>query len=262
MNETAVHYSVLQLCMKASITNRLQPNGEKQKLTLLVIAPHPDDEVISCGGLIARVKEEGGAVHVLFLTVATTKNFSNKPTSTQNERIKEIKAVAKKLNIDGWRIAFPGPKYHLQLDQVAQRDIIHEIEQGKKISLEALRPDILVFPLLSDYNQDHRAAAAAALTACRPAPHNEKFTPSLILSYESPMLTWAQPTEYARINFFVKLEDRHLNAKVGAMELYDSQRRAPHHPRHEETLRTLAKLRGSTVGTAFAEGYYCHKAEW
>lgn len=227
---------------------------------LLVIAPHPDDEVIGCAGLIRKIKAAAGKVYVIFLTVAASQDFSSKGRSSQRERTQEIKKVAQFLKIDDWRIAFPGSRYHLQLDQVAQKKIIHEIERGKKISLETIKPDIITFPDVNDYNQDHRAAATATITACRPAPTIEKFLPPLILSYEAPMTAWSINAP-ANPNFFIGLSAQDTQTKMKAMELYASQVRLPGHPRHSLTLAALAKLRGSLVGEAYAEAYFCHRCQ-
>lgn len=177
------------------------------------------------------------------------------------QRIQEIKKVAALLRLDSWRIAFQGNKYHLRLDRVPHRDLIHEIEQGKGISIEAIRPDILAIPTVGDYNQDHRAAALAALTACRPAPARDKFTPPLILSYESPMNAWSpQPTD-RQPNVIFKLTPAQLRDKLNGMSTYNSQVRETGHPRHIDTLRALTRLRGSLIGEAAAEAYYCHKLD-
>lgn len=229
------------------------------KTKLLVIAPHLDDEVIGCAGLIQRVKEAGGTVHVLFLCVGDTQDFSAKGASSVTERTHEAEAVAQLLGFDGWRIAFPGNDYHLRLDHVPQRDIIHAIEAGEEISLQSLRPTICAFPAFGDYNQDHRAAAAAALAACRSAPPEEKHVPGLVLSYEAPMGSWMHPAAMHQPNFFIQLRDEHAQKKITAMELYASQARAAGHPRHTATLDALARLRGSAIGTTYAEAYYSHR---
>ena len=70
------------------------------KQRLLIIAPHPDDEVIGCAGLIQKVKNNGGKVFVLFLTVGDTKDFSKKGISSLNDRKKEIKKVSSFLKYD------------------------------------------------------------------------------------------------------------------------------------------------------------------
>src|SRR4030066_687142 len=130
---------------------------------LLVVAAHPDDEVYGCGGLISKVKRAGGKAFVLFLTNGTTKDFSPRGKSLETERAKEIGNVAKFLKYDGYKIAFPGDDYHLKLDQIPQKDLIHEIERGERISLETLKPDIVSFHSQEDNNQDHAAVAKAAL---------------------------------------------------------------------------------------------------
>lgn len=227
---------------------------------LLVIAPHPDDEVIGCAGLIHHVKAHGGKVFVLYMTVGTAKDFTNGgSTSHARGRKAEIKRVAKFLSIDDWRIVFTGDKHHLQLDQIPQKKLIHEIERGKRLSLETLRPDILALPPVTDYNQDHRATAQAALTACRPAPAADKFVPPLILSYESPMSAWSPQRIEFQPNFFVKLTPAYMRAKAQSMELYKSQTRGAGHPRNNETLTALARVRGSLIGEHYAEAYYCYK---
>src|SRR4051812_37271375 len=82
---------------------------------LLVISPHPDDEVLGSGGLIKRIKDEGGKVYVLFLTVGVTVEYSQKGISTESERLKEIEEAAKYLKYDDYRIVFIGEDYHLKL---------------------------------------------------------------------------------------------------------------------------------------------------
>jgi LmbE family N-acetylglucosaminyl deacetylase len=228
--------------------------------TLLVIAPHPDDEVIGCGGLITKIKSLGGKVYVLYLTVGNTVDFTKKGLSTTDERLAEIKKVTQFLNIDGWRIAFPGDKYHLQLDTVSQKKLIHEVERGEKISLENTRPDIIAFPMSNDYNQDHRAAAQASFAACRPTPKSDKFVPDLILSYDTPMNEWVLEN-HNKLNFFVHLTEKQFSNKMKALGLYKSQARSKGHLRSEETVKAMATSKGALIGSKLAEGYYCHKLE-
>lgn len=230
------------------------------KASLLVVAPHPDDEVIGCGGLISKVKSQGGQVAVLFMTVGDAQDFTNGGrVSTSRARQDEIKQVASHLQFDQWRIALPGDQYHLQLDQVPQKQLIHEIERGEEISLEVSRPTILAIPRLDDYNQDHRATALAAIAACRPAPAADKYTPPLIISYEMPMNAWTPAPLVSQANLVIALTPEQLQHKLDGMNLYRSQVRDAGHPRHVDSLAALAHLRGSLIGTAAGEAYYCHK---
>lgn len=226
---------------------------------VLIVAPHPDDEVIGCGGLIMRTKEAGGKVYVLYMTVGNTHNYSNQRYSSINERMCEIQSVIEYLGIDDWRLALEGDEYHLRLDQVSQRQLIDEIERGKRISLQAIFPDIIVFPPFHDYNQDHRAVAQAAFSACRPARQEDKHVPPLIMSYETPMDWWSYPTDTQRTNILLTLTSEHSRRKAKAMSLYKSQTRQPGHPRNGRSLMALAELRGTAMGALSAEAYYCHK---
>ena len=231
---------------------------ELKNKKLLVVSPHPDDEVIGCGGLIQKIKQSGGAVYVLFLTVGTTQDFNHHGVSTQDERLQEIEAVSRFLEFNDWRIAFPGNDHHLRLDQIDQKKIVHEIERGDRISLEAIKPDILVFPDFTDYNQDHLAAAQATYIACRPALNTDKFIPPFILSYKTPMNLWSLQ-EPGRVNFLVGLTPEIVERKLQALNLYATQTRSDGHLRSNRTLKALAILHGSLDGKLFAEGFYSHK---
>lgn len=230
-----------------------------KKERLLVIAPHPDDEVIGCGGLIARVKEEGGKVFVLFLTVGGTKDYTKgkRRLISGNVRIKEIEKVAKFLKFDSWHLAFPGDDYHLKLDQLPQRDLIEAIENSP-ISLNKTRPTIIAFPTPYSYNQDHRVTAQAVFSAARPMPQEFKHLVPTVLAYEEPQDRWSQDREDSP-NFFVNLGERHIKTKIKALKLYKSQFREGTHPRSPHTIETLAKLRGVQVGTQTAEAFFCYR---
>ena len=228
-------------------------NFKGQKI--LVLAPHPDDEVFGCGGLIARAKREGAKVYVLYFTVGTTKDFSKKGLSTQKERIKEVDQVAKYLELDGYKIAFPGNDYHLTLDNLPQKVLINEIERGDKISLEVIKPSTLLIPDPQDYNQDHRAVALAAIAATRPSPSRYKSFQPLVLTYEYSPSSWSQSSGEHSRNFFVSLTADDLAAKLKALALYKSQLKPHPHPLSVKTTRTLIELRGVQAGVSFAEAF-------
>lgn len=228
-----------------------------KKDCLLVIAPHPDDEVIGCGGLISRVKEDGGKVFLLFLTVGSTKDYSKRGFTKLDERVVEIKKVVKFLSIDDYHIAFPGEEYHLRLDKIPQRDIIAEIENAK-VSLHKSNPTIVAFPSIYSYNQDHRIAAQASFSATRPMPKEFKPLTPLVLSYEEPTDAWT-PHESPSPNFFVTLTEDNLKAKITALKLYKTQLREGNHPRSPKALETLARLRGAQSGQTLSEAFYCYR---
>jgi len=238
---------------------KLRPIGmnvKKQKL--LVIAPHPDDEVIGCAGLIQRVKKEGGQVYVLFLTNGTTRDYSKYKKSTESGRLKEIEKVAKFLKFDNYTVLFTGNEYHLKLDQVGQHNLMNFIERDTILSFEKIKPSIIAFPSLFSYNQDHKVAAYSTHASLRPGDPTFKHAISTVLSYESPADAWTLEHRN-EVNCFVPLTKEEMTNKLKALSLYKSQMRKPPNPRSLEALKALCVLRGSMSGSLYAEAFSIHK---
>lgn len=228
------------------------------KHKILIIAPHPDDEVIGCGGYIARMKELGHKIYIMFLTVGDTKDFSSNGFSSKSERLKEIERVAEFLDYDDYHMAFGSNNHHLRMDHYAQLDLITMIEKKSPVSLEKLKPSVVLFPNATNYNQDHRAAATAAFAACRPASGSHKHQPEMVFSYEVAADQWNLEKLFSP-NFFVKLGNKHITKKVEALRLYASQWRKKANPRSPKALEGLAALRGGQSGLHLAEAFYCYR---
>ncbi|HLD02027.1 MAG TPA: PIG-L family deacetylase [Patescibacteria group bacterium] len=234
-------------------------NLDLKKQTLLVISPHPDDEVLGCGGLIKRVKDEGGKVYVLFVTVGETKEYASHGTTNGDQRVAEIEKVAKFLRYDDYKVVFPGNTFHLRLDNIPQKDLITEIEDGESISLNKIKPTIIATPQPQDYNQDHRACAQAVFAATRPAPNAIKPFQPVVLGFES-VVTADWTSQYTRNpNFFVALSAKQLDTKLQALKLYHSQVREGSHPRSLQSLRNVAQFRGQQCGLNAAEAFFSYR---
>lgn len=225
---------------------------------LLIIAPHPDDEVLGCGGLIKKIKDKGGKVYVLFLTAADTKDLSNKGLSTLKERQREIEDVAKFLKFDDYYLAFPGNDYHLRLDIVGQKRLIDIIERKSPISIKNIKPTMVASPMRLSYNQDHQIAALSSHAALRPASSSNKHFVQTVLSYEMPADTWRLQNQQTP-NFFVLLTKKDLEAKLTAIKLYKSQLRPVPNPRALQAVKALAVLRGTQSGHKFAEAFISYR---
>lgn len=231
-----------------------------QKQRVLIVSPHPDDEVIGCGGLISRVKDEGGQVFVQFVTLGDTRDVSVLGLSTADERLVEIERVAGVLKYDDWDIALSGSQYHLRLDAMAQVDLIAVLETDCRLSLRAVEPTVVLLPSPLSYNQDHRAVAEAALTALRPVG-GDRTAPSVVAIFEEVADQWT-PRAATPPNLFVDLDAAHLDDKITAMRSYASQVRPHPHTRSLEALRTMAVVRGAHSGVAHAEAYHCVRWVW
>ena len=225
------------------------------RIKALIIAPHPDDEVFGCGGLIHRIKREGGKVYVMYMTVGTTMDFSAKGKSTAEERIEEIKEVANYLGFDDYDIAMAGDKYHLKLDVAPQKELVHTIERSSKLALHKLEPNLVLTTSSHDYNQDHRAINEATVTALRPASLKQKSFQTMLATYELPYHAWNIAESATSPSLYIKLEEEDLNAKVEALKLYRSQLKEPDSPLSIHGVETLAKYRGLQCGSLAAEAY-------
>jgi N-acetylglucosamine malate deacetylase 1 len=154
----------------------------------LIIAPHPDDEVLGAGGLLARLKRMGAAVHVIFACVDGMKHYGlNHPTST-DQRMSEIRRVAHLLGFE-FSVLYEGQDLIEKLDTVPQRDLVTAFEQA----IDRLRPDLLALPHGVDFDQDHIACYRAGFAAARPIPTScGKHFVARVVSYEMPKLTWSE----------------------------------------------------------------------
>ena len=220
---------------------------------LLIIAPHPDDEVIGCGGLIQKIKQGGGQVFILFLTIGDTRDFSKKGFSTLDERKYEIGKVSKFLKYDDYDIALEGNEFHLKLDLLGQKELMDKIERESSVAIEKIKPTIIAFPSNTSYNQDHQIAARAAHASLRTSSSHKHFIET-VLSYESPADFWSLNDKLTR-NFFVPLTKIEFENKLAALALYSSQARSFPSSRSKEAILALAKFRGVECISEFAESF-------
>lgn len=224
---------------------------------LLVIAVHPDDEVLGCGGLIRKVKDLGGEVYVAYVTVGPSPQYDRRyPETMVEQRLAETREVAAFLQVDDYEVLLVGEEYHLKLNTVPQRRLVDLIEKESRVSLNRVKPTMVAIPAPRHYHQDHRAVFEAAFAACRPIPWDLKPFQRVVLFYEQPDYGWS----VARFepNFYVDIT-KQLEAKLKALALHRSQLRAGLYIRSPDNVRRLAELRGREVGVEAAEAYICHR---
>jgi len=228
------------------------------KEKLLIISPHPDDEVLGCYGLINRVKKNGGEVYVQILTLGgyrrTDSIFVKKETWK-----KELDKVSKELHIDGYDIMFYRNKLQW-LDQIPVSKIIGYLESKSKISLFKLKPTMVALPTIFSTHQDHTQAYKASISALRNNPHEGYSTPRTILSYESPeYYFWSPYIEFGKFspNFYIPYSKKAAEKKFSILKLYKSQLRKG--KRSKEAVISLASIRGHEMGVEYAEAYHLHR---
>jgi len=213
-------------------------------MTVLVISPHPDDEVLGCGGTMARHSSLGDQVYVLIVTRGISEIFPPEEIEKTREELciaHEILGV-----VDTFFLDYPAPK----LDTVPEYKLAEAISEV----IYSLQPHILYLPHRGDIHVDHRAVYHAAMVAARPI---NNMPAQRILCYETLSETeWGSTFgETAFIpNIFVDIT-AFLEKKLEAMASYRSQLKNPPHPRSLRSIEALAHLRGGTVGVNAAEAF-------
>jgi len=217
---------------------------------LLVIAPHSDDEVLGCGGLISKIKKMGGEVYVLIFNLGFEKNDT---IESQERRKNEVKNAMSFLNVDDYEIVHTDPKTNRDLDARPLHSLIELIESTSKVSLEKISPTMVAIPTIFSHHQDHVHVHHACIAALRPIS-----TPisNIVLSYEAPEHSRWSASGVFEPNLFVDIDDV-LENKITAFLKYESQIRPG--GRDGNSIKNQAAYRGQEVGRKFCESYYVHR---
>ena len=218
---------------------------------ILIVAAHPDDEVLGCAGTMARKISEGHEVFSIILGRGVVSRFNGQISrdvvaTAIADLNQSISSVANHIGFsDTWVYDFPDNRF----DSVDLLDIIKTIEKVK----DEVRPDSVYTHFCNDLNIDHSITHRAVLTACRPMPDE---TVKNIYSFESRSSTeWMYNSQSQfKPNKFVNIGE-FIDIKMDALKLYESEMRPYPHPRSLEAVKILSQYRGSCVGVEFAEAF-------
>lgn len=223
----------------------------KSKKNVLVIASHPDDEVLGCGGTMAKLAKEGHDVYSLILGEGVTSRDQQRDPGKRQEELNALRAQAAAANrLLGVKKVFTFNFPDNRFDTVALLDIIKTIESVKK----QVRPDVVFTHHHGDLNIDHQITFRAVMTAFRPLK-NEKTKE--IYSFEVLSSTeWNMPSavSYFMPSCFIDVS-RSIKNKVRAMQKYGSEIRKFPHPRSAEAIEAAARKWGTGAGVAAAEAF-------
>lgn len=212
---------------------------------ILVVAPHPDDEILGCGGAILKHKDNNDRVHWLI----ATHMFEEQGFSPDQIRLREleISEVADKMGFSSvHHLKFPAA----QLDQITTGELVSSIGNViKKIDTQTI-----YVPYRGDIHSDHRIVfdATMACTKWFRYPSVER-----VLVYETLSetdFTIDPDTNGFRPNVFVNISG-YLTNKIEMMKIYKSELADHPFPRSEEAIRALATLRGAAAGVQAAEAF-------
>jgi len=212
----------------------------------LVIASHPDDEILGSGGTIKKLINDGFEIVTVIVAKGRKEeeHHIQKFTSLANSHLGVGKVIF---------MQFP----NLKLNTVPLHEITKEIEK----LLDTYTPDIIFTHHYGDLNQDHQVTFQAVMTAARPLPGKK---PIEILCFETVSSSeWTQNTQdkLFKPTYFVDISDT-INDKLQALRHYDVEMRTYPHPRSYEGVQHLARVRGMTVGVEYAEAFEIIRRVW
>lgn len=218
-------------------------------MTTLVVAAHPDDEVLGCGGTIAKISaREEVHIHILGEGISSRHSKREDADKAALERLREDAREVGRI-LGAREVTFGGLPDN-RFDEPALLDVVKQIEE----IVQRLQPTVVYTHHPGDLNNDHLVTFRAVMTATRPVgkyPVREVYTFEINSSTE-----WAfqqfQPPFHA--NVFVEIEST-IETKVRGMERYESEKRDFPHPRSSEALRVQARRWGSVVGVPYAEAF-------
>lgn len=215
---------------------------------VLVIAAHPDDEILGCGGTMARMAKEGYKVFSLILGEGVTSRDDKRDTNKRETELKALKDEIQKANkilgvVDVMTEDLPDNRF----DSVPMLDVVKKIEKVTK----EIQPEIIFTHYGKDLNIDHQVTYRAVLTATRPLVGEtvkEIYTFEVLSSTE-----WNYPLSFSP-NHFYDISDT-LDLKVKAMAEYHSELREYPHPRSLKAIELNAQNWGYKVGQGYSEAF-------
>lgn len=218
---------------------------------VLVIAPHPDDETLGCGGTIARLTRVGARVFVLAVVVGDLARLGGE--SRVADRLDEFTKACELLGVEASQVCWTDPERHMRLDRVSRLELVKLIEDDATVSLRAVRPEAVLMPASGGTNQDHIAVHRAAYVVMRPHADALKPAPPVVLGYSIPdERAWSRELEPASIAVDISQD---LPTKLAALEAYGSQAQPAGHPRHLGHVEELDRMCGYDLGVEAAERF-------
>ena len=218
--------------------------------TVAVIAAHPDDEVLGCGGVIARHAQQGDSVHVLIVAEGATSRGVTRNREAAHGALTGLAEAADTANgILGSAsvklLQYPDNR----LDSVDLLDVAKSIEAF----IGQFDPETVYTHFSGDLNRDHQIVSEATQIACRPLP-NSRIRELLMFEVASSTGWRAGAAAAFCPNYFYDISTT-LELKLRALSAYSAEMRPWPHARSVEAIDALAKWRGSSVGLAAAEAF-------
>ena len=207
--------------------------------SIVVIAAHPDDELLGCGGTIKKATLDGLKVHPVISCEGVSVRHYEKISNQKH--INQTKEACKILQTEA-------PIFLNFPDQKLDSFLILEITKKIEILLERIKPSMIFIHDYTDLNQDHNILTRSSLIACRPT---SPFIDSVYMFNTPSSTEWGFPRDF-KPDTWVDITST-INDKIKAFECYKSEIKSSPHPRSIEGLISHAKYWGSHQLLNYAE---------
>ena len=221
----------------------------------MVIAAHPDDEVLGCGATVHKLVCGGWRAHLIIMSGGVAGRLSGDTPHTetiQHEQATLAEQMRRAASAVGYRttdtFSFPDNR----MDVVSRMDLTQAIRP----IIEREKPDLIFTHHPGDYNWDHTATFDAVMMAARCNP--PEFHPLEIRTFEvlsSTERAWQDASRIFSPNLYIDVS-RSIDVKKLAMQYYENEYRPYPHPRSIQAIEYLARRRGNEVGLTYAEAFH------
>ena len=215
------------------------------KNKILVVATHPDDETLGCGGTILKHKANKDKVYWLIGTEATQAGGYSRQKVAKRE--KEIARVSKAFGFTKvYRLGIPTAA----MDQIPMKELVGKIAQV----MNEVKPDTVYLPFNFDVHSDHRSLFDAAYSCTK--TFRFPFVRRVLMMETLSETEFSPSTKECGFvpNLFVDIS-RHMQKKLDIMKIYKSEMAKHPFPRNLNNIKAQAHLRGSSAGCQYAESF-------
>jgi len=208
---------------------------------VLVVAVHPDDETLGCGGTLLKHKANGDKIYWLICTDIGKSHHYYKT------RQKEIEEVSKLYSFDG---VIDLQLQTTQVDEYSMSELISKISK----LINEIKPNIIYLPFKGDVHSDHRKIFEAAYSCTKSFRY--PFIKKIYMIETLSETEFAPSTKEDSFipNVFVDIS-KYMDKKIEIMKIFESEIAEHPFPRSERNMRALATLRGATTGCKYAESF-------
>jgi LmbE family N-acetylglucosaminyl deacetylase len=220
---------------------------------VLVVAAHPDDEILGCGGTLLKHISRGDKVYILYVSEGVTGRYDNKDSKKCSIEISKREEMAKKAcRLGKFEIIDFLNLRNLELSSYPHNHLTNIIYKYFK----KYKPDIVYTHYEHDLNIDHYQTFFSTFVASRP---NNDFFVKKLLSFEIPSSTdWGINSKSFIPNYFVDIK-KYKKKKEKLLKFYKYEMRRSPHSRSIKNINSLSIFRGGAVGLNNAEAFFVNK---